>query len=192
MVAASLTVSAPSTGTAGAALSVTGSVSPATDTVSVQLATQNTAAPTSGWAAAANASGSFSAALTPAIAGTYYVWAQDAATGLSAVSSAITVAAGASVDYGINNPGGTYVHGVSTIGLNGSVTPAQSVATQVALSTSNTVVPTTGWEAAVIINSNSLWAVYYSTPTTAGNYYVWVETATGGSPTVGTFTITVT
>jgi hypothetical protein len=192
VVAASLTVNAPSTGTAGDALSVTGSVSPATDAVSVQLATQNTAAPTSGWTAAANTSGSFSAALTPAAAGTYYVWVQDASTGLSAVSSAITVAVGASVGYGINNPGGTYVHGVSTIGLNGSVTPAQSVATQVALSTSNTVVPTTGWEAAVVINSNSLWAVYYSTPTTAGTYYVWVETASGGSPTVSTFSITVT
>ncbi len=131
----------------------------------------------------ATAAGSFTAALTPAAAGTYYAWAQDSTTGLSAVSSAIAVSAAPALTYGINNPGGSYVHGVSTIPLNGAVTPAQNIATQVALSTSNTVVPSSGWEAATLIQSNSLWAVYYTTPTTAGTYYVWVETATGGSPT---------
>jgi hypothetical protein len=94
--------------------------------------------------------------------------------------------------YGVNNPGGSYVHGVSTIGLNGPVTPAQDVATQVALSTSSTVVPNTGWEAATIIYSNSLWAAYYTTPASAGDYYVWVQTAASTNSTVSSFTVPVT
>ena len=192
VVAASIMVNAPSTGSAGSALSVTGTVSPAADAVNVQLSTQNAAVPSSGWTAASNTSGSFSAALTPAAAGTYYVWAQDVSTGLSTVSSAITVSAGAALSFGINNPGGSYVHGVSTVPLNGAVTPPQNVAVQVALSTSNTVVPTTGWQSAVLIQSNSLWAIYFTTPAAAGTYYVWVETVSGGSATVSTFTVPVT
>ena len=136
--------------------------------------------------------GSFTSSLTPAAGGTYYVWAQDAATGLSTVSAAIAVAAAPAVTYGFNNPGGTYVHGVSTIPLNGAITPAQNIATQVALSTSNTEVPTTGWQAASVIYSNSLWAIYYTVPATAGSYYVWVETASGESPIVSSFTLPVT
>jgi hypothetical protein len=192
VVTASIVVSAPASGAAGAGLNITGTVSPVADAVNVQLATQNTVAPTSGWTAATSSDGSFTSSLIPAAGGTYYAWAQDADTGLSAVSSAIVVAAAPALVYGINNPGGTYVHGVSVIGLNGSVTPPQNIATQIALSTSNTVVPISGWAAASIIYSNSLWAIYYTTPTTAGTYYVWVETATGDSPTVSTFTIQVT
>jgi hypothetical protein len=174
------------------ALTVSGTVSPTADAVNVQLATQNSAAPTSGWTAAANSGGSFSAVLTPAVSGTYYAWAQDAMTGVTAVSAAITVAAVPALTYGFNNPGGSYVHGVSTIPLNGAISPAQNVATQVALSTSNTVVPAAGWEAATIIYSNSLWAVYYATPASAGNYYVWVQTATGTDSAVSSFTVPVT
>jgi len=191
-VAATLNVSAPATGIAGTALAVTGSVMPAADAVNVVLDEQNTTAPSSGWAAATNASGSLSASLTPSAAGTYYVWAQDPASGLTAVSAAITVAAETALAYGFNDPGGSYVHGVSTIPLNGSVTPAQNVATQVALSTSNTVVPTSGWQAASIIYSNSLWAIYYTTPATAGTYYVWVQTTAGTDSAVSSFTVTVT
>jgi hypothetical protein len=192
VVAASLTISAPTTGTAGTALAAAGTVVPAADAVNVQLATQNTAAPTTGWTAATNTSGAISATLTPAAAGTYYVWAQDAATGLAAVSAAITVAAGASLVYGINNPGGTYVHGVSTISLNGTLTPPQNIATQVALSLSNTVLPTAGWTAATVFDFNGLWGVYSNTPAAAGNYYIWVDTTAGGSPAVSSFTVTVT
>ncbi len=147
--------------------------------MNIQLSASNSTAPASGWTAAANSGGSISGSLTPPAPGTYYVWAQDPASGLTAVSSAITVSAAAAVTYGINNPGGTYVHGSGTIGLNGSVSPAQAVNTQVALSTSNSVVPTSGWQAASIIDSNTLWAIYYTTPATAGSYYVWVQTTAG-------------
>jgi hypothetical protein len=191
VVAAAITVSAPASGTAAAALSVTGTVSPAADAVNVQLATQNTIVPTGGWTAAANSAGNFTASLTPATAGTWYVWAQDAVTGLSAVSAAINVAAGAGLTYTINNPGGSYVHGVSTVPLNGSITPAQNVPTQIALSTSNNVVPTSGWESAAILYGNSLWGVFYVTPAAPGNYYVWVSTSSGGSVLVSDFTIPV-
>ncbi len=192
VVAASISVSTPMSGSVGSPLTVTGSVMPLADTVNVQLATQDSIVPTSGWMAAVNTAGSFSASVTPAAEGTYYVWAQDAASGLTTVSPAITIAAAPAIAYGINDPGGTYVHGVSTIPLNGAVTPAQNVATQVALSTSNTVAPTSGWETATIIYSNSLWAVYYTTPATAGDYYVWVETDIGSNAAVSSFTISVT
>lgn len=192
VVVASLSITAPSTGTAGTALTVNGTVSPAADGVNVQLSTQNGTAPAGGWSAATNSGGSFSAVLTPAASGTYYAWAQDPTTGYTAVSSTISVAAAPTLTYGFNNPGGSYVHGTSTIGLNGSVSPAQAVATQVALSTSSTVVPSTGWQAALIINSNSLWAVYYNTPATAGDYYVWVQTVAGTNTAVSSFTVPVT
>jgi hypothetical protein len=191
VVTAALTVSAPATGTAGSALAITGTVSPAADAVNVALATQNETAPASGWTAAVTNSGSFAASLTPVAAGTYYVWAQDAASGLTAVSGAITLAAQAGGIYSVNNPGGTNTHGVGSIGINGGISPPQSIATQVALSTSGTVAPTTGWQSALVINNNSMWAIYYPTPAAPGDYYVWVETAAGDSQTVSTFTLTV-
>jgi hypothetical protein len=192
VVAASITVSVPATGTAGSALSVSGTVSPAGDAVNVQLATQNLTVPTTGWTQATNVAGAFTASLTPAQGGTYYAWAQDAASGIASVSAAIVVSAAATLSYGINNPGGTFVHGTGTVGLNGAVNPPQVVATQVALSTSNTVAPTSGWTAASLIYGNAIWAVYCPTPATPGSYYVWVETAAGTSVAVSSFTITVT
>jgi hypothetical protein len=192
VVAATLSVVAPANATAGNGVVVTGTVSPAADAVNVQLANQNTVAPSGGWTAAANAGGSFTVTLTPGTGGTYFAWAQDAVSGLTAVSSAMLVAAAPGVSYGVNNPGQSYVHGVSTIGLNGAITPAQNVATQVALSTSNTTVPTSGWQAASIVYANALWAVYAPTPASPGSYYVWVQTAAGASTTVSGFSILVT
>jgi hypothetical protein len=160
--------------------------------VNVQLATQNTAAPTSGWTSAVNAAGSFALSLTPSSAGTYYAWAQDPATGLTAVSAAISVAAAPALTLTINNPGGSYPHGTGSIAMNGSVSPAQVVSVQVVLSTSNTTAPTSGWQAATQFNFNQMWGIYYLAPATPGNYYVWVETTAGGSQTVSSFTITVT
>ncbi len=191
IVAASLTLAVPATATAGTAITITGTVSPVADVVNLQLSTQNTIAPQTGWSASVNNNGNFSISLTPSAAGTVYAWAQDPVSGVAAVSSAITVAAAASVTYTINNPGGTYTHGLGVIPLNGNVTPAQVIATQVALSTSNTIVPTSGWQAASNINANTLWAIYYPMPNIAGNYYVWVETTTGAAQLVSNFTIAV-
>lgn len=87
-----LSVSGGSTGTHGTALTVTGSVMPTGDAVQVALATQNSTAPTSGWINATNASGAISSSgLTPSTTGTFYVWAKDTVSGLTAVSSAVTV-----------------------------------------------------------------------------------------------------
>jgi hypothetical protein len=181
----------PATATAGTAITITGTVSPIADVVNLQLSTQNTIAPTTGWNDSVNSNGSFSISLTPSAAGIVYAWAQDPISGVAAVSSAITVAAAPSVVYTINNPGGTYTHGLGVIPLNGNVTPAQVIATQVALSSSNTVPPTSGWQAASNINANTLWAIYYITPNAAGNYYVWVETTAGTAQVVSNFTIAV-
>jgi hypothetical protein len=192
VIAASLSVTAPATGTAGSVVTIAGNVSPAADAVNVQLATQNSTAPTSGWTAAVNTAGSFALSLTPSAAGTYYAWAQDPATGLTAVSAAIAVAAQPALTLTINNPGGSYVHGTGSVPLNGGISPTQPAAIQVVLSTSNATAPTSGWQAATDIYGNTLWAIYYPTPATAGNYYVWVETTTGGSQTVSSFTVPVT
>jgi hypothetical protein len=192
IVAATLTISVPATAAAGSAITVTGTVSPIADVVNLQLSTQNITAPTSGWIASTNSNGSFSISLTPPAAGIYYAWAQDPVSGVTAVSAAITVAAAPAVSYTINNPGGTYTHGLGVVPLNGNVTPPQSIPTQVALSTSNSVAPTSGWQTASNINANTLWGIYYTTPSVAGNYYVWVETTAGAAQIVSSFTVTVT
>jgi hypothetical protein len=141
--------------------------------------------------AAVTTAGSFRASLTPASAGTYYAWAQDSVTGLTAVSSAIAVSAGSTVTYGINTPltGLTYTHGAGSIGVNGDI--SQAANTQVAVSTSNTTPPASGWQPALIIDNNQLWAIEYPVPATPGTYYIWVETSAGGSATVSSYTITV-
>jgi hypothetical protein len=191
VVTASLTVTAPATGTAGTALTATGTVSPAGDAVNVQLSSQNTAAPSTGWTAAANSAGTFSASLTPPAAGTYYAWAQDPTTGLVAVSGAITVTAQSSVTFSFNNLGGTNNAGQGAVALNGGISPPQNIATEISLSLSNTVAPTSGWQAASIFNNNENWAIYYSTPAAPGNYYVWAQTAAGASLAVSSFTVAV-
>jgi hypothetical protein len=192
VVAASLAISAPATGTAQTALTISGAVSPAADAVNVQLSTQNTTAPSSGWSVAVTTAGSYALSLTPSAAGTYYAWAQDPATGLTAVSAAITIAAAPALTYTINNPGGPFVHGAGTILINGGLSAGQTASTQIALSTSNTVAPASGWETAYSFSNNTVWGVYYTMPAAAGNYYVWVESTTGLGQTVSSFTITVT
>jgi hypothetical protein len=192
IVTAHLSVVAPATGAVGTPLNVSGSVSPSADVVNIQLSAQNNQAPATVWTAATTTAGAFSGALTPAAAGTAYAWAQDPATGLTAVSAAISVSAQPAETYSFINPGGSYPHGSGVITLNGDVTPADATPLQVSLSTSNTAVPTSGWEPVILLQANTFWGVYYPTPATAGAYYVWIETTAGGNPTVSSFTITVT
>ncbi len=87
----SLTITAPSTGASGTALAVAGSVWPISDAVQIALGTSATVAPTTGYVAAASTGGVLSGSLTPGSAGTYYVWANDTVTALTAVSGAIAV-----------------------------------------------------------------------------------------------------
>lgn len=191
-VAASLSIAAPASGVAGTALTVNGNVTPVGDAMNIQLSTSNSIAPVSGWIAAVNNSGSYTGSLTPVAAGTYYAWAQDVASGLAQVSAAIIVSAGAAVTYGFVDPGGSYTHGSGSITLIGTISPAQNVDTEVALSTSNLVAPASGWVAATVQNYNENWGVYYSTPAVAGNYYVWAQTSAGADEAVSSFTISVT
>ena len=188
----SLTVTAPASASAGQALAVSGTVTPAGTDVTVQLATQSNTPPSSAGTAASTSGGSFSANLTPGAAGTYYVWAQTQ-SGASAVSGPVAVTAQSSVSYTINQPGTTsYVHGSGSIAVNGSINPAQNIPTQVAISVSDTTPPSSGWQTAAIIDNNALWAVYLPTPAQAGSYYIWVETAAGTSPSVSSFTLDIT
>jgi len=86
--------SPPSTGTAGVAMSLVGSVSPSGSAVQVGLSTSATTAPSS-WSNATVSQGSWSASLTPSAAGTYYIWAEQTNdTSVQAVTAAVVVAAG--------------------------------------------------------------------------------------------------
>lgn len=187
--------SVPSAATTGSNIAVSGTVAPGGVGVQVGLSTSATLPPPS-FAPASVSGGDWSASVPAGTgAGTFYLWAEQTADGtISAVSAAITVAAAVpSVSYTVNQPASTSVAaGSGTIALNGGISPAQTTATQVALSTSNTVPPASGWQAASIIDNNALWAAYATVPATAGTYYVWVETATGQAATVSTFTISVT
>lgn len=187
--------SVPGAIAAGGALAVGGTVSPGGSAVQIGLSTSTTSPPASFVNASVSGS-NWSVTLTAgSTAGTVYVWAQLVGnTGVEAISAAVTVSvSAASIAYTINQPSATSVPaGSGTLPLNGGVSPPQTTATQATFSTSNTVVPNSGWQAASIIQNNSVWAMYATIPATAGAYYIWVETAAGGAATVSAFTITVT
>jgi len=90
-----VTITAPAEASVGVAFSVAGTVSPAGDSVQVQLDTQNATLPTGPWDAATTAAGSFAGVVEIVAPGTWYVWVYDPISGASAVSSAITVPAAA-------------------------------------------------------------------------------------------------
>ena len=83
-------VAPPGTAAVGAMIALSGTVSPANAAVQVGLSTSATAAP-GAWVNAVVSNGGWTASLMPTVAGTYYIWAQNAAAGLSAVSAAVTV-----------------------------------------------------------------------------------------------------
>lgn len=187
--------SAPSVVSAGGGISVSGTVEPSGAAVQVGLSASNTVAPKS--FVAANVAGTgWSALLTAGTtAGTYFVWAQQTSdTAIVVVSGGIVVAVNtATTIYTVNQPAVLSVAaGSGTLALNGGVSPPQTTPTQMAFSTSNTVRPTSGWQSVAIIDNNSVWAIYATVPGTAGDYYIWVETATGADATVSPFSITVT
>ena len=73
---------------------VVGSVSPGGTPVQVAIGPSNTVAPTSGWTAATVNGTGFTASITEATAGTYYIWAQQAENAaVQVVSAAVTVTA---------------------------------------------------------------------------------------------------
>jgi len=87
-----VTVSAPGTGVVGQSISVNGTITPATDTVFLALSQQNATLPNTIFQAVTPGSGgAYTGVLIVGAPGTYYAWAWDQATGLSAVSGAIVV-----------------------------------------------------------------------------------------------------
>jgi hypothetical protein len=162
-----LSISGGSTGSPTVALSITGTVVPASDAVEVYLDTQNSVAPSAGWTAATNTSGAITASLTPSTSGTYYVWAKDTVSGLTVVSSAITVSTTGSIT--MTAPVSTGYVGFP-LELSGTVSPS-ATAVRVGLSTTNTVAPTS-WTNATVSSGN--WTAALA-PAAAGTYYVWAE-----------------
>ena len=95
VVVGSINVTAPSNVVIhpGDAITATGVVSPAGQ-VQYQPSTQNVSAPTGGWlSATSNASGNWSGAFTAGAVGTWYVWAKEPVSGVTAVSSSFSVTA---------------------------------------------------------------------------------------------------
>lgn len=186
--------SVPASVAGGGTVSASGTVAPAGAAVQIGLSASATSPPAS-FTVATVSGGTWSGSLTVGSNGPVYVWAQQTASPVvEAVSTAISVTASTpSITYTVNKPSTTsYAAGSGTVPLNGSISPAQTTATQVALSVSNAAPPSAGWQAASIINNNTLWAIYATVPATAGAYYVWVETAAGQAATVSGFTLTVT
>ena len=88
-----IAITAPGTGTVGTPLALSGSVYPPSDSVVFGLSDSPEDKPATGLVAATNVSGALSGSITPALAGTFYAWAIDTATGHTAVSGAIEVSA---------------------------------------------------------------------------------------------------
>jgi hypothetical protein len=86
-----VTISVPGGASVGVAFSVAGTVSPAGDTVQVQLDRQNATLPIGPWYATTTAAGTFAGVVEIVAPGTWYVWAYDPISGASVVSTAITV-----------------------------------------------------------------------------------------------------
>ena len=143
--------SVPTTGTAGMALAIAGTVTPGGSAVQVGLSNSATMAPAS-WVAGTVTGGTWSASLSPSAAGSYYIWAeQTGSTGVQTVSSVVTVSAGAATAPSITNTyGTTYTWGINptdapaatyasaTNGAAAGGTPASSVPLQFTLSPADT------------------------------------------------------
>ena len=88
-----VTITSPTTtGTAGVTLSLAGTVSPSGTAVNVGLSSSATVAPGSFTSATVSGTG-WTASLTPASAGTWYIWAESGSA-TPAISPAVTVGAG--------------------------------------------------------------------------------------------------
>jgi len=160
-------VGAPSSGIAGTALALAGTVSPASSAVQVGLSSSGSVAPSS-WIAATVSGTGWTAALTPSSAGTFFIWAeQTGAPSVQTNSGAVIIAAGSSVT--ISSPPTTGVAGTA-LSLAGTVSPS-ATAVQVGLSNSATVAPSS-WTNATV--SGTGWTAAL-TPATAGTYYIWAE-----------------
>jgi hypothetical protein len=188
-------VELPSTIADGAAITISGTVIPGSAAVQVGLSGSSTVAPES-FVGATVVGTSWSATLTAgADAGMYYVWSEQTDnSSIQAISNAINVTTNATgIIYTVNQPAVlTVAAGSGSLALNGGVTPPQTTPTKIAFSTSDTLPPTTGWQTATIIDNNSVWAIYATAPSIAGDYYVWVETVSGLNAAVSSFSITVT
>jgi hypothetical protein len=174
---ASVTVSAPGSATAGTALALSGTVSPSGSSVSVALSGSGTVLPSSGFVAATVSSGTWSAHVTPAAAGTVFAWAKTSTTGITGVSAAITVAAasgGGTASVTVTAPGSGTAG--TALALSGTVAPSGS-SVSVALSGSGTVPPTSGFVAATV--SGGTWSASV-TPSAAGTLFAWADTSTTG------------
>lgn len=97
----SLAVTAPPVAELGDAVLVIGAVSPAGHTVQIALSASGTTAPTEGWAQAVTNGSLFAGLITPEADGTYYAWASDLSTSITAASGSIVVSGTITIPDGV-------------------------------------------------------------------------------------------
>jgi hypothetical protein len=158
----------PTDATAGTALSLTGTVSPSA-AVRVGLSSSSSTPPAN-WTNATVLGAGWTVLLTPADAGTSYIWAEQTATpSVQAVSAAITVTSGSLASITLTSPPTTGTTGAA-LALAGTVSPS-ATAIQVGLSSSSGSAPSS-WTAATV--SGTGWTATL-TPAAAGTYFIWAE-----------------
>lgn len=182
-----LLTSSPTGGTVGAALAVSGTVAPSGAAVEVGLTSTATTAPQT-WVNATVAGSSWTAALTPDTAGTFYVWVREVdSPSVQAVSAGFAVVAQTAGSVSFSSPPTSGVVGMA-MAVSGSVSPSGS-AVQVGFSSSATIAPSS-WAAASV--SGAGWTASV-TPSSAGTFFLWAQQtgATGVQAVSSAITITV-
>jgi hypothetical protein len=169
----SITISSPpTTGTAGTAVSLAGTVSPASSAVQLGLSGTATVAPTS-WNNATVSGAGWTGSLTPATAGTYYIWAEQTATpSIQVVSGAVVVSAagGSALSYSlIAGSGDASLTGMTLVTAASGSTPATDWTSSI-VHGSTDVSPNVNLSVIGSITATKFWFDTTNTGVTPGTY----------------------
>ena len=168
-----VTISSPPTAdTVGMAISLAGTVSPASTAVQLGLSGSASIAPTS-WNNATVSGTGWTASLTPAIAGTYYIWAEQTVTpSIKAVSGALVVSAagGSSLSYSlIAGSGNASLTGVTLVTTASGSAPAVDWTSSIAHGSTD-VAPNVDLSAIGSITAAKFWFDTTNTGVTPGTF----------------------
>ena len=169
----SITISSsPSTDIAGTAVSLAGSVSPASTAVRLGLSGSASVAPTS-WTNATVSGLGWTGTLTPTTAGTYYIWAEQTATpSIQAISGALVVSAagGTALSYSlIAGSGNASLTGVTLSTASSGSAPATDWTTSI-VHGSTDVAPNVNLSAIGSITAGKFWFDTTNTGVTPGTF----------------------
>jgi hypothetical protein len=164
--------SPPTTGIAGTAISLAGSVSPAATGVQLGLSGSASVAPSS-WSNATVSGSGWSGTLTPTAAGTYYIWVEQTATpSIQAISGALVISAagGTALSYSlIPGSGNASLTGVTLATTASGAAPATDWSTSI-VHGSTDVAPNVNLSAIGSIAAAKFWFDTTNTGVTPGNF----------------------